>query len=48
MAWLAGLADKAGNLLDKIDKNTAAALKKDEQNGFDNRMSDIRYEHYFK
>ncbi|XP_043264031.1 golgin-84 [Colletes gigas] len=29
MAWLSGLADKAENLLNKIDKNTAAVLNKD-------------------
>lgn len=29
MAWLSGLADKAENLLNKIDKNTAAVLNKE-------------------
>ncbi|XP_029052248.1 golgin-84 [Osmia bicornis bicornis] len=29
MAWFSGLADKAENLLNKIDKNTAAVLNKD-------------------
>ncbi|XP_012277575.1 golgin-84 [Orussus abietinus] len=29
MAWLSGLADKAENLLNKIDQNTAAVLSKD-------------------
>lgn len=29
MAWLSGLAGKAETLLNKIDKNTAAALSKD-------------------
>lgn len=29
MAWISGLAGKAENLLNKIDKNTAAVLSKD-------------------
>lgn len=29
MAWLSDLAGKAENLLNKIDKNTAAVLSKD-------------------
>lgn len=31
MAWLSGLAGKAETLLNKIDKNTAAVLRKDEE-----------------
>ncbi|XP_050454420.1 golgin-84 isoform X2 [Cataglyphis hispanica] len=39
MAWLSGLADKAENLLNKIDKNTAAVLNKDKYEMPHNHLS---------
>ncbi|XP_025268182.1 golgin-84 isoform X1 [Camponotus floridanus] len=39
MAWLSGLADKAENLLNKIDKNTAAVLNKDKYEMSQNHLS---------
>lgn len=32
MAWISDLAGKAENLLNKIDKNTAAVLSKEQNN----------------
>lgn len=42
MAWISGLAGKAENLLNKIDKNTAAVLSKDKYAiESDNQLTDI-------
>lgn len=43
MAWLSGLADKAENLLNKIDKNTAAVLNKDKYEVPHNHLADVTW-----
>ncbi|XP_029178030.1 golgin-84 isoform X1 [Nylanderia fulva] len=43
MAWLSGLADKAENLLNKIDKNTAAVLNKDKYEMPHNNLTDVAW-----
>jgi len=43
MAWLSGLADKAENLLNKIDKNTAAVLNKDKYEMPQGHLSDVTW-----
>lgn len=43
MAWLSGLADKAENLLNKIDKNTAAVLNKDKYEVPHNHLADVAW-----
>lgn len=43
MAWLSGLADKAENLLNKIDKNTAAVLNKDKYEMPHNHLSGVTW-----
>ncbi|KAL6264822.1 hypothetical protein P5V15_004917 [Pogonomyrmex californicus] len=43
MAWLSGLADKAENLLNKIDKNTAAVLNKDKYEMPHGHLSDVTW-----
>jgi len=43
MAWLSGLADKAENLLNKIDKNTAAVLNKDRYEMPHNHLSEVTW-----
>lgn len=43
MAWLSGLADKAENLLNKIDKNTAAVLNKDKYEMPQGHLSEVTW-----
>ena len=43
MAWLSGLADKAENLLNKIDKNTAAVLNKDKYEIPQGHLSEVTW-----
>lgn len=43
MAWLSGLADKAENLLNKIDKNTAAVLNKDKYDGPQSQLTEVTW-----
>ncbi|XP_012222176.1 golgin-84 isoform X1 [Linepithema humile] len=43
MAWLSGLADKAENLLNKIDKNTAAVLNKDKYEMPHSHLSEVTW-----
>ncbi|KMQ85061.1 golgin subfamily a member 5-like protein [Lasius niger] len=43
MAWLSGLADKAENLLNKIDKNTAAVLNKDKYEMPHNHLPEVAW-----
>lgn len=43
MAWLSDLADKAENLLNKIDKNTAAVLNKDKYEMSHSHLSEVTW-----
>ena len=43
MAWLSGLADKAENLLNKIDKNTAAVLNKDKYDVPQSQLTEVTW-----
>ncbi|XP_032686712.1 golgin subfamily A member 5 isoform X1 [Odontomachus brunneus] len=43
MAWLSDLADKAENLLNKIDKNTAAVLNKDKYEMSHSHLSEVSW-----
>ncbi|XP_054006548.1 golgin-84 isoform X1 [Hylaeus anthracinus] len=43
MAWLSGLADKAENLLNKIDKNTAAVLNKDKYEVPQSQLTEVTW-----
>ncbi|XP_031836064.1 golgin A5 [Nomia melanderi] len=43
MAWLSGLADKAENLLNKIDKNTAAVLNKDKYEISQSQLTEVTW-----
>ncbi|KAG7206477.1 hypothetical protein KM043_003822 [Ampulex compressa] len=43
MAWLSGLADKAENLLNKIDKNTAAVLNKDKYDLPQSQLTEVTW-----
>lgn len=43
MAWLSGLADKAENLLNKIDQNTAAVLNKDKYEMTQGHLSEVTW-----
>ncbi|XP_076301167.1 golgin A5 [Lasioglossum baleicum] len=43
MAWLSGLADKAENLLNKIDKNTAAVLNKDKYEVSQSQLTEVTW-----
>lgn len=43
MAWLSGLADKAENFLNKIDKNTAAVLNKDKYEMSHGHLSEVTW-----